>query len=382
MEMGTTTLKNIQAMRVSAGLSIWYKDYILLVQQKNDYAKLNLSIPKGNVESGESYIQTAIRETFEETGIAVNKEFINKKPYIINIDTKFIQRRIVYYKVTLHLLPEINIIDTNEIQWAGFIHISQAIKQIQKFQLPILWYKHNHIPKEILTYYVDNNYISQEKHPTKNIFIYNYTAKCKNDCMWNEITLWCRGLILDSQNNIIARPMRKFFEYEQLIDEFKPNGNFTITKKIDGFLGILYWINNMPFIATRGSFISHQAIKANTILYTKYLHVLSQLNTNYTYLFEIVYKNDYLIIDYGETEDLILLYIFDNTSQKEIDIQTFHSQFPKANTITRQYSIKELLSLNIPQKEGFVLKFDNGDRVKIKFPWYKEQYTLKHSNNK
>jgi RNA ligase len=39
---------------------------------------------------------------------------------------------------------------------------------------------------------------------------------------------------------------------------------------MDGSLGILYWIKDKPFVATRGSFESDQAVKATKILHERY----------------------------------------------------------------------------------------------------------------
>lgn len=58
---------------------------------------------------------------------------------------------------------------------------------------------------------VAGRYISVAKHPQLDLFIYNYTAKSQYERYWTEETMMCRGLILDSQGQIIARPFPKFF---------------------------------------------------------------------------------------------------------------------------------------------------------------------------
>ena len=81
--------------------------------------------------------------------------------------------------------------------------------------------------------------------------------------------MWCRGLIVDNDNHILFRPMKKFFERNQLYHYFVPHGNkhFELYEKKDGALGILYWLADFPFIATRGSFTSKQAIIGTSLLY-------------------------------------------------------------------------------------------------------------------
>lgn len=75
--------------------------------------------------------------------------------------------------------------------------------------------------------------------------------------MWNHATLTCRGLIADSEGTILARPSTKFFNLEQV--EQLPDEPFEVYEKLDGSLGILYWLDDEPYISTRGSFESPQS---------------------------------------------------------------------------------------------------------------------------
>ncbi len=43
---------------------------------------------------------------------------------------------------------------------------------------------------------IDERYISVQKHPTEELYIYNYTQKAQFDRVWNNETLNCRGLVL------------------------------------------------------------------------------------------------------------------------------------------------------------------------------------------
>ena len=64
---------------------------------------------------------------------------------------------------------------------------------------------------------------------------------------------------------------------------------FEVYEKMDGSLGISYTVDNEIFIATRGSFVSDQSVKANELLNTKYALAKSKMNSGITYLFEIIY---------------------------------------------------------------------------------------------
>src|SRR5260370_29373116 len=146
---------------------------------------------------------------------------------------------------------------------------------------------------------VDEGYIVKHKHPTADLYIYNYTSKTQFDGYWTPETKACRGLILDEQGLVVARPFEKFFTLEQHPEPL-PVEPFDVFEKLDGSLGILYWIDAEPFIATRGSFNGEHAERANRILHAKYSGLFSGLDRRVTYLFEIIYPQNRIVVDYGE----------------------------------------------------------------------------------
>ncbi|HRF99146.1 MAG TPA: hypothetical protein PLZ51_28235, partial [Aggregatilineales bacterium] len=74
--------------------------------------------------------------------------------------------------------------------------------------------------------------------------------------------------------------------------------------KMDGSLGILYRWQGAYYIATRGNFDSDQAIWATIFLRTHYdLHNLAD---EYTLLFEIIYPDNRIVVNYGQRQDLVL----------------------------------------------------------------------------
>lgn len=199
------------------------------------------------------------------------------------------------------------------------------------------------------------------------MFIYNYTAKAQYDKNWNEITLQARGLILDAAMNVVAKPFAKFFNLDEHKTEEIPLLPFDVFEKIDGSLGILYWLNDYPYIATRGSFKSEQAKHANNLLYSQYKHVFDKFDKKATYLFEIIYPANRIVVDYAAMDDLIMLTIIDNHTGVE---RMEDIGFPM---VKRYDGIDDLLQLKQREqenKEGFVIRFTNGLRIKIKFAEY------------
>jgi 8-oxo-dGTP pyrophosphatase MutT (NUDIX family) len=66
--------------KLSAGIAILWKDKVLLAHPKNASWFKTYTPPKGEVEPGEEWIDAAIRETFEETGISVEKSSLTEEP--------------------------------------------------------------------------------------------------------------------------------------------------------------------------------------------------------------------------------------------------------------------------------------------------------------
>lgn len=224
------------------------------------------------------------------------------------------------------------------------------------------------INKELFKNMLEQKYVSVQKHPNANLFIYNYTQTVQYEKKWNEVTLQTRGLILDDNMNIIARPITKFFNLSEHTSEEIPDLPFEVYEKLDGSLGIIYFLDNKPFIASRGSFISDQANHANKILYTKYEHIFEKLDRNKTYVVEIIYPSNRIVVDYSGLDDIILLGIIDTKTGNDLPLEDIG--LPIVKRYDGINDINELKTLEESNKEGFVVKFNNGFRVKVKFDEY------------
>jgi len=219
---------------------------------------------------------------------------------------------------------------------------------------------------------IDTGYIMKNKHPEADLWIYNYTQLAQYEAYWTEETIQCRGLILDSKGQVVAKPMAKFFNIEEVGLTNLPALSFDVYEKMDGSLGILYWLNGLPQIATRGSFNSEQSNFATHLLHTKYKSCLSKLDSTKTYVFEIIYPENRIVVDYKEREELVLLAIINTKTGEEeplIDLG-----FPVVKKYSDFTSLADLKQLDWENKEGFVVKFSNNFRVKIKF----EKYVVAH----
>ena len=214
---------------------------------------------------------------------------------------------------------------------------------------------------EKLNKYYEDGLLYKQVHPTLPLTIWNYTEKVQYENLWDEVTLMCRGLVTDHTGDIVATPFQKFFNIEE--GKFTPTEEFEVYEKMDGSLGIVFWYEGQWVVATRGSFGSDQAIKAREILKKYNTDIMFR---HLTFCFEIIYPENRIVLDYGDDEKLVLLGTFDKNG-KEMDSEIW-SQWgfdvvKKYDGINDYKQLKEMVKND---QEGFVVKFSNGDRVKVK----------------
>ncbi|MGL4758795.1 MAG: RNA ligase [Patescibacteria group bacterium] len=223
---------------------------------------------------------------------------------------------------------------------------------------------------------VEHKYINVQRHPTLPINIYNYTQKTQFNEYWNPITLACRGLILDDQFNVVAKPFDKFFNLEQLeASNTLPNSTFKVFEKLDGSLGILFYYQGQWRIATRGSFTSEQAIYANNELLPLYQKEIDQFDIECTYLLEIIYPQNRIVVDYKNQKRLVMLGAINIKTGLEVPLEDIvYSDKCKSYDGLGDY--EKIRSILNSEDEGYILLFENGTRAKFKFSEYKRLHRI------
>lgn len=238
--------------------------------------------------------------------------------------------------------------------------------------------------------YVDNPLLEYDDYVKKgllakkekgDLILYNYTDKCTFDKVWDDITLKCRGVIFDKNTKeVVSHVPTKFFNLGEHESTFLKNlpldQPYEVFDKVDGSFITMSWYKDDWVIATRGSFESDQAKEARKIIIEKY--GLDSFNKNLSYIFEVVYPENRinpgarLVVDYGDKRDVITLMIFNKSDGKEL---THDEVLRESHTIglsvARKYdnTIEEVIELQktLPaNREGFVIRFANGLRVKVK----------------
>lgn len=238
------------------------------------------------------------------------------------------------------------------------------------------------LDRALLREMIREGYIREQMYPDAHLCILNYTDKAAYSAMWNDATLACRGLIYDMVDmTVVARPFSKFFNYEQLAgtltglvrleDMIALNGRVQVTDKQDGSLGILYPLPDGTWaVATRGSFQSDQAIHATKVFNDKYNDGRLILDRGTTYLFEIIYPANRIVLNYGDMDDLVLLGAVVIETGLTVGPEEAEWMLNWTGPVTQTFEAKTFeAALALPPRdnaEGVVVLFRDGTRVKIK----------------
>ena len=220
---------------------------------------------------------------------------------------------------------------------------------------------------EKLNEYFEKGLVYKQVHPTLPLTIWNYSEKVQYEGLWDEITLQTRGLVTDNDGNIIVHPFKKFFNIEE--GKHTPTEEFEVYEKMDGSLGILFFYEGKWIVVTRGSFTSDQSVKAQELLRSKY--IVESITKGYATLFEIIYPENRIVVDYGDEEKLVVLGMTSRVSGKEMDYNSLLNVHNESGmSVVKKYDgikdYKQLKEMVKNDQEGFVVKFSNGDRVKVK----------------
>ena len=217
---------------------------------------------------------------------------------------------------------------------------------------------------DILNDYKERGLLYCQGHPTLPLTIWNYTEKVQYEGLWDEVTMMCRGLVTDDMGNIVGRPFCKFFNMEE--GKHTPTSEFDVFTKEDGSLIIAFQYKGDWVIASRGSFTSEQSVAAERLFYKLgYNEKLD--NPQYTYLFEYCSDWNRIVVRY-DLERLILLGVIQTQTGEELgwgELQKLRGcDIVKRYDGVSDYNVlKGMIGNN---EEGFVVRFSNGDRMKIK----------------
>lgn len=256
----------------------------------------------------------------------------------------------------------------------------------------------DYLDAEQLNDFVELGFVDKKDHPSLPLSLYCYGRKAVRDNVWDETTTRCRGLIVNRETGeIIARPFEKFFNLgtagmpETHLANL-PDGQPTITEKLDGSLGILYRYGGVDYIASKGSFVSEHA-KWATAWYRSHLGYRRAWPKGYTPIFEMICEKEVQrhVVNYGGTQDgLVLTALISTDTGWELphDILCNWAETNRVPYVKRfDKTVADVMKENNPNEEGYVLTwprpgndtFSAPFRVKIKFVDFLRLQRVLHS---
>lgn len=205
-----------------------------------------------------------------------------------------------------------------------------------------------------------------------------YTTRCVYESGWDAFSLLARGLVLhEATSRVVATPFPKFFNLGERGLAI-PALPFEAFEKLDGSLIIIHFHSGQWRAVTKSAFDSPQAIWAGARLAGQDLSVLIP---GATYLAEAVYPENRIVIAYAEPALVLLAaYREDGTEVETTELQALaialkwpvakrHAYASFAALLAEAHALPA-------SREGFVIRFADGLRLKVKGAEYRRIHAL------
>lgn len=236
---------------------------------------------------------------------------------------------------------------------------------------------HDIIPEDLLERELANKTVARKTSPDGSKHLYCYTKDAQYKNHWNAATINSRGLVTDAATGtVLARPLPKFFNYgDPTAGTLDLDAPVEASDKLDGSLAIL-----LPdgTLASKGSFTSFVAEHATKRYQDAYADAWTP-DPSLTYVFEAIFPEGRIVLDYGKTDDLFLLGAIETETGHQVSVNEIEN-WPGCKTETfPARTLREVLELPPRENaEGLVVTFlDGTDRkVKVKQDDYKQLHAI------
>jgi RNA ligase len=186
----------------------------------------------------------------------------------------------------------------------------------------------------------------------------------------------CRGIIFDTEGNIMSRPYHKFFNVNEreetqihMIDMTQPH---VIMEKMDGSMIRPLRMNGMIRLATKMG-VTDIAIEAEKLLdANQYDWLEYMMDDGLTPIFEYIAPTNKIVIDYSEPK-LILTAVRNTITGTYIKNLQFGAPFevvPQYGSVNGGLSDYIVRARQQQGREGDIIRFATGHMLKIKNDWY------------
>jgi len=216
-----------------------------------------------------------------------------------------------------------------------------------------------------------------------------------------EITREARGLILDRHNNwnVLSFPFRKFFNWEE---DFATEIDWETAKvqnKLDGSCSTIYYYEGEWVMHTLGTVEGGGPVHTDELISLPFDGTFSDLffhawkkecgdekfeslNKDYIYVFELMTPYNIVVKEHSDYK-ISLLAVRDRKTLNELPVEQFSSEFKTPKTYSfsdlTPEKLKKTLENFPPDEEGYVVRDDNFNRIKLKNPGYVMKHRMKNN---
>ena len=261
-------------------------------------------------------------------------------------------------------------------------HINEVLPAIKGFDEFKVTEKEN--------YTVINYYYATEK-----TFLDPYEdGITEQESLYRKLRLECRGLIFDTDGNLIRRPFHKFFNLNEKsftsIDNLNIDEVAYITEKYDGSMIAAFPIKDGFRLGTKSG-ITDISMQAEYFIADKQEYITfiqHELSHGHTPIFEWTSRKNRIVLDYPE-DNLALLAVRNNQTGEYLS-HTWMNDFISLNEgmigipvcQKHDYNHKNFDSIieevnSTDNTEGIVLTFNDGNKIKIKADEYVRIHKVK-----
>jgi RNA ligase len=192
----------------------------------------------------------------------------------------------------------------------------------------------------------------------------------------------CRGLIFDTEGNIMSRPFHKFFNINEKEETQSHRLDLTrahiVMDKLDGSMIRPVRMHGMVRLATKMG-VTDIAMEAEKLLDPGQYDWLDDMMVDgFTPIFEYVAPTNKIVVEYAEAK-LILTAVRETVSGEYRSLRQWDAPFEIVSGADSIYDLDAYLSVarGETSREGDIIRFADGHMVKVKNDWYVQIHKTK-----
>lgn len=215
---------------------------------------------------------------------------------------------------------------------------------------------------------------------SSNLLVLKYRPEVTFYDLWNEFYMEVRGVVIDIETmKLVSSPYRKFFnlnekpitDIDRVLKLMSKANKVIIKNKEDGSMISCSKYKNDLIVSTPGSLTSDQAIWSKKFLNEHYPDLVTKMPSDLTFIFEAIYPDNRIVVDYKGKENLILTNIRNNLTGRLLSeelveqyAKEYNFQIPEKETIgllelMERAKDRELYPAS--EKEGWVFVIKSED---------------------